>query len=286
MADAKKVCIMGTAPSWRQTPWFDTSWEIWPLNDAYALRPKRFTRWYDLHPLDQMFFHQPGVPVRAEDIPKGHYVRPAGHVEWLKAQAERIPVFLQKEPPADWPANARRFPIESVDASFGGDYWASGPAFMLAQAEMEGYTDIMITGIHLATEAEYREQRPQWEFLIGRVLGRAHTRDDQNGFRVYRGARVSVWLPESCPILKHEWKYAYEHRPDPPASPWRSELKQAVKDKNALIQRLITWPIHEPKDEALELLKRLDVIEEDCREMMTKDAIARDYPPILAVLGG
>lgn len=286
MADAKKVCIMGTAPSWRQTPWHDPSWEIWALNDAYALKPKRWTRWYDIHPLDKMFFHEHGVPVEVSAIPKGHFVRPAGHIEWLKAQAAHVPVYLQKEPPNDWPANARRFPIESVDASFGGDYWASGPAFMLAQADLEGYTDIMVTGIHLATEAEYREQRPQWEFLIGRVLGRTITRDDRDGFRVYRGARVSLWLPESCPILKHDWKYGYEHRPDPPASPWRDELKRTVKAKNELATRLITWPVGESKEAELELFRRLDVIEDDCRDMLRKASIAREYPPIQAVIGG
>lgn len=283
---AKKVCIMGTAPSWRMTPWADATWDIWGLNDAYQLRPRRWTRWYELHPLDQMFFVEPGAAVQAGAIPKGHYIRPAGHIEWLKAQAAGLPVFLQAEPPSDWPAQAHRFPIESIDASFGGDYWASGPAYMLAQADLEGYDEIMVTGIHLATEAEYRKQRPQWEFLIGRVLGRTITRDDQAGFRVYRGQGRSIWLPETCPILKHEWRYAYEHEPEPPASLYRAELKQVVKDKNALMERLIVWPAGQPKDAELETLRRLSIIEEDCREQMQKEAQAREFAPIHAVLGG
>lgn len=282
----KKVCIMGTAPSHRQTPYAETSWEVWGLNDGYMLHPRRWNRWYELHPLDQMWFRDPGQKViRAEEVPKGHYVRPKGHIEWLKAQAEHIPVFLQAEPPNDWPANARRFPIEAVHQAFGGEYWASGPSYMLAQAYLEGYTEIMITGIHLATEAEYREQRPQFENLIGRLLGATVTTEVKDGFRYYRGA-VTIVLPETTPILAHGWKYAYEHKPDPPASPYRAELKQTVKMKNALIEQLVVWPKDQDKTAALEQLRRLTVIEEDCHLQLVRTSQAEQYGPIRAVLGG
>ena len=282
----KKVCIMGTAPSHRQTPYADESWEVWGLNDGYMLFPRRWNRWYELHPTDQMWFRDPDQKViRAEDVPKGHYVRPKGHLEWLKKQAETIPVFLQAEPPNDWPANARRFPIEAVHQAFGGEYWASGPSYMLAQAYLEGYTDIMITGIHLATEAEYREQRPQFEMLIGRLLGPTVTTEIADGFRTYRGA-VTIRLPEATPILAHGWKYAYEHKPEPPANPYRTELKQTVKAKNKLIEQLITWPVGESKDAALEQLQRLAVIEEDCQMQLMRASQAEQYGPIVAVLGG
>jgi hypothetical protein len=283
---AKKVCIMGTAPSWRQTPWPDDSWDIWGLNDGYMLRPQRWNRWYELHPIDQMFFRDPAQKIiRKEDVPKGAYIRPQGHLEWLKAQAQTITVYLQAEPPDDWPANARRFPIEAVHQAFGEDYWASGPSYMLAQAFLEGATEIMITGIHLATEAEYREQRPQFENLIGRLLGPSVATEMVHGFRVYRGA-VSIWLPEAAPILKHGWQYAYEHKPDPPPNPYRTELKQTIKLKNRLIEQLITWPVGESKDAALEQLRRLTVIEEDCQLQLARASQAEQFAPILAVLGG
>jgi hypothetical protein len=287
---AKKVCITGTAPSWKMTPWHDRSWEIWSLNDAWMLRPQRWDRWYELHPIDQMWFRDPAQRViDASQIPKGHYVRPQGHLEWLKAQAAHVPVFLQKEPPDDWPANAHRFPIEAVEAEFGSSYWASGPAYMLAQAVLEGYTEIMITGIHLATEAEYREQRPQWENLIGRILGRSIKESTQpDGMRVYDGADVRIVLPPAsvCPILSHGWKYAYEHKPDPPPNPYRTELKQTVKMKNRLVEQLIVWPAAQDKSAALEQLRRLTVIEEDCQVQLARAAQAEQFGPILAVLGG
>lgn len=280
----KRVCIMGTAPSFRMTPFSDPSMEIWSLNDAYALKPARIDRWYELHPLDKMHFRPMAQKViHKADIPEGHYVRPAGHVEWLKTMAETIPVFLQKEPPNDWPAHAHRFPIEAIHAEFGADYWASGPAYMLAQAVMEGYTDIMITGIHLATEAEYREQRPQWEMLIGRILGRKVTQSVVNGFRVYDGD-VRISLPEHCPILKHGWKYAYEDKPKAAHSPYRDELKRTVTAKNTLVSQLVAWPADQDRAPALERLKRLDVIEEDCRGMLLKQSLATEYPTIVAAL--
>jgi len=223
--------------------------------------------------------------IRKEDIPEGYYVRPGGHLEWLQAQADHIPVFLQKAPPEGWPANAHRFPIEAVESEFGASYWASGPAYMLAQAVMEGYTEIMITGIHLATEAEYREQRPQWENLIGRILGRTVKESTVDGFRVYDGD-VRIVLPDECPILRHEWKYAYQAKPQPVPSPYRTELKQTVKMKNDLISRLIAMPDGEGKSRAIEQLKRLDVIEDDCRHMLHKASMVADYGPIVASLGG
>ncbi|MEY2873002.1 MAG: hypothetical protein RLZZ373_373 [Pseudomonadota bacterium] len=281
----KRVCIMGTAQSWKKSPWADASWEIWGLNDGYCLLPPRFNRWYELHPLDKMAFRSRTQTVIAkESIPEGHYVRPEGHLDWLKAQSAAVPVFLQKEPPSDWPANAHRFPIEAVEAEFGA-YWASGPAYMLAHAVLEGYTEIMVTGIHLATEAEYREQRPQWEMLLGRVLGRSVTESTRPGFRVYTGA-VTIVLPDECPILKHGWKYAYEPKPAPPANPYRDELKRTVRAKNDLATKLIHWPVGKDKSAEMEQLRRLDVIEDDCRHLLQMAALAADYGPIQASLGG
>lgn len=284
----KKVCIMGTAPSWRQTPWNDQSWDVWGLNDGYMLFPRRWNRWYELHPIDQMWFrdHDQKI-IRVEDVPKGHYVRPKGHLEWLKEQAKNIPVFLQAEPPNDWPANAHRFPIEAIHKAYGADYWSSGPQYMVAQAALEYGADLelMVTGIHLATEAEYREQRPGFEMFLGRLLGPSVEMETRDGFRIYRGA-ITLWLPEAAPILKHGWKYAYEHKPDPPADPYKTELKQTVKAKNKLIEQLIMWPVGESKDAALDTLQRLSIIEEDCQVQLMRKSQAEQFGPILAVLGG
>ena len=144
-------------------PWGDRDLHIAALNDAYMLKFPRWDEWCEYHPFDLMHYHTPGVPVTRDQVPNGHYVRPKGHLEWLKAQAQHVPVWLQSEPPSDWPANAQRLPIEELEKRyFGGAraYWASGPAYMLLHLHARGYREIHIYGIHLATEAEYRKQRP------------------------------------------------------------------------------------------------------------------------------
>ena len=54
---AKRVCIVGTAPTYAMTPWADRDIEIWSLNNAYEVKGfKRADRWFDFHPLDK-FVH-------------------------------------------------------------------------------------------------------------------------------------------------------------------------------------------------------------------------------------
>ena len=268
---AKRVCIVGTAPSWRDTPWADVGLEVWSLNDAMMLGLPRASRWFEIHPLDKMVFRPKTQKfVKAEDIPPGHYMRPEGHIEWLREQAKTIPVYLQQVPPEGWPGHAQRFPIERVTEAFGADYWASGPSYMLALALLEGYTEIWITGIHLSTEAEYREQRPQWEFLLGRALGRNVTHSRIPGFRVYDGA-IRLVLPDACPILTHGWKYGYEPKPTPPPNPYAAEWKATQKEKHALVKDLVYWTKGPAaKRIAMERLARLEVIEQDIQNQTAK----------------
>lgn len=269
----KRVCITGTAESWRMTPWNDPTLEVWSLNDAYSLGFPRANRWFELHPLDRMFFRDPkNKIVRAEDVPKGAYIRPHGHLDWLRTQARTIPVYLQQEPPEGWPANAQRFPIEKVHEVFGATYWASGPSYMIALAMLEGYTEIWVTGIHLATAAEYREQRPQWEHLLGRLLGPHVTESKADGFRIYDG-NIRLVLPESCPILHHPWRYAYEDKPAPVVDPMEAEWKAVQKEKAALVQALVNQPNGPQRTKQMERLRRLEVIELDIDNMKRKKMI-------------
>ena len=158
----RRAAIVGTAPSWMQTPWSDPGLYIAGLNDGYMCRdaygrgPQRASEWWELHPLDQMYFRAANSTiVMADQIPPGHYVRPAGHLEWLKAQAKTIPVWLQADPPPGWPPLARRLNVEDLEAQYG-TYWASGPAYMLLSLLSRGCEELHVYGIHLSTEHEYR----------------------------------------------------------------------------------------------------------------------------------
>lgn len=250
----KRVAIVGTAESWKQTPWTDPSLEIWTLNDAYVLGFPRIDRHFELHPLDKMAFRQKGQTViKASDIPPGYYARPEGHIEWLKRAAQTIPVYLQQAPDASWPVNAQRFPIEQVEATFG-QYWASGPSYMVALALLEGATEIHIYGIHLATEQEYRDQRSNFEWMLGIAAGRG----------------VTVVMADSSPVLKHGWKYAYDAKPTPQVSPYAAEWKATQKEKAQLVNALVQWPKGKDRTRALARLQRLQVIEADIQQQLAK----------------
>ena len=225
-----KAVICGTAETWRMCPWDDPSAHILSLNDAYSLALPRFDEWVELHPLDQMYFRQPNQRVvQAKDIPAGFYVRPAGHLDTLRRMATTIPVWLQQDPPAGWPPNAKRLPIEDLEAKYGA-YWASGPAYMLMHLYDRGFRHIEIYGIHLATAAEYREQRSNFEALIGRLLGPQVSMTVKDGKRTYVGETgVTIVLPVASPILQHGWKYAFEPKPKPSPIRWRTSGRRSRK---------------------------------------------------------
>jgi hypothetical protein len=266
----QRAVIVGTAPSWKRAPWTDPGVRIVSLNDAYMLGLPRADEWYELHPLDQMWFrpkHQ--KVIHADQVPKNVYIRPEGHHQWLQEQARTIPVWLQHEPPAGWPPNAQRLPLEALEAKYG-TYWASGPAYILMHLYERGFREFQIYGIHLATEHEYREQRPNFEALLRGLIGPTVKESKQKGLRIYDGAECRVVLPEEAPILQHGWKYAYEHKPEKPVNPYAVELKQTQKARARLMASLVTWPTGKDKSRALAELKRLEIIELDCQQMLQK----------------
>jgi len=262
----KRCAIVGTAGSWVKTPWDDPTLEVWSLNDAYCSKDgrgkpmPRADRWFEIHPIDKMWFRPVSKTViHADEVPAGHYVRPEGHLDWLKAQAATIPVYLQDEPPAGWPVNAKRFPIERVEAEFG-TYWASGPSYMVALALLEGYEEIHVYGIHLSTQAEYLEQRPQFEHMLG----------------IARGRGVKVVMADESPVMKHAWRYAYEPRPSQPVNPARQALKRELKEaqakKAALLAELVNWPRFKSKATKLAELRRVEVVEMDVLQQLQRGA--------------
>ena len=265
----KRVAIVGTAPSWRQCPWDDPTLEIWGLNDAYTLGFPRASRWYDLHPLDRLHFRPKDQrAVYHEDVPYGAFVRPQGHLEWLQQQARTIPVFLQHDPPAGWPVNAQRFPFEEMARLFG-PYWASGPSYEVAHAIAEGASEIQVWGIHLSTDAEYRDQRPNFEHLLG----------------IARGRGIAVRMADASPVLKHGWQYARE--PKPLAHPAKLRIQQARHDKSQLIMQLAQWPRFQSKAAALDKLKRLDAVEMDCaRALSQRDRVTVTAPVLVEHVDG
>ena len=192
----RRICIVGTAPTWKDAPWGDPSVEFWLLNDMYLLKPTRADRWFDLHPFHQFYYAKKGATVSAHQIPAGTFVRPHGHIDWLKSQT--IPVYVQD---AAWlgTPNAKTFPRAEVERLVG-PHFASSPAWMVGLALLEGVTELSIFGIHLATEWEYLKQKSNMAFLLGLAAGKG----------------VKIVLPTAAPLLRESHQYAYQDDPDLP----------------------------------------------------------------------
>lgn len=244
--NTRRAAIVGTAPTWSQTPWDDPGLYIVSLNDAYSLGVPRADAWYDNHPFSKMWFRPKNkTTFREGEIPEGAYVRPEGHLEWLKEKAKTIPVWLQ-DPPTDWPANAQRFPIEEVKRFLNARpdqeaYIASSPSEILAHLVLQGFTEIHIYGIHLATQHEYIKQRPNFEWLLGKV----------------EGMGVRIVIPPECPLLKHTHIYGYEQEPQRPDAAAIKRAKQIQAQINQLGNQLVTWPRFKSKSKELAELTRL-----------------------------
>jgi len=236
-----RTAIVGTAPSWALTPFADPGLTIVSLNDAYQLEGfGRVDAWYDLHPLNKFFFPPKGQRVFAHHVPPGYYVRPQGHLDWLASRA--FPVFVSR-PEDHHPAESyavpgwgQVFPKRQIEAHFG-RYFTSSPAWMMAHAILNGCTELHIYGIHLSTEHEYIEQRPNFEFLIGRMLGHGPvTMTVNDGLRTYATAHARVVLPVESPILSSDFQYAFQRRPRADLEPLRWEAHKASIKRERIIE--------------------------------------------------
>jgi hypothetical protein len=250
----ERVAIVGTAGSWVKTPWQDAGLSILSLNDAYKLPGfVRANAWFDFHPLNRFYHPEPGQQVFAHQVPSGYYVRPTDHLAWMAKQV--IPLYLhpqyrEQHPDAATWAHARPFPRQAIEDYFGyapgSDdkfYSTSSPAWMLALAILEGAREIHVYGIHLATQREYIEQRPNFESLLGRVLGRGkQTVKVCDGMRHYETADGHVVLPEATPIFQADFQYAFEPCPRTAEDPLTWDLRKAQVKQQRAVQALIDRP--------------------------------------------
>ena len=270
-----RVAIVGTAGSWVQTPWTDAGLKVWSLNDAWRMPGfVRADAWFDLHPLDH-FVHPkaPGQPMMAHDIPPGYYVRPSDHVAWLGQQT--IPVYLhpdyqtQHPDAATW-AHARPFPKAEIEAVYG-RYFTSSPAWMLALAMLQGATEVHIYGIHLATEHEYIEQRPQFEYLIGRFLGSGPlTLTERDDLRIYETPERRLVLPASSPVLASNFQYAFEPRPRAALEPLKWDLHRFTVKRERAVKQLAAAPWWKPRTAITADLVRYEALIADTQEQLAR----------------
>jgi hypothetical protein len=230
------------------------------LNDAYVLPGfGRASAWFDLHPIPEMVFRPKGErKVRPEDAPVGGYLRPEGHLDWLKTRAfpvylhdcreagcHDVPVEKRTHQPYPFPAwpNAKPFPFKAIEQRFGA-YFSSTPAWMLAWMLLKGYREVHIYGIHLATEWEYIHQRPNMEFLIGMALGHG----------------IVFTIPHRSSLLKGKHKYAVEPKPNLGVDRCERRIQILKHEGQRLQQRLAGLKWYQ-RAEASDIRARLVVLD-------------------------
>lgn len=219
-----KCLILGFAPSVKEAPVEDPSWDVWGLNELYAQLPMqkiahdRLT-WFDIHTLEVM---------------KGSS-RDGKRVENLAAL--QCPLYTQRL----WAAlpNSIPYPLaEMTYKYFQGDgdtaltrafefylaarpdadplvvarhgYWTNTVTMMILLAVEFGYETIGIYGVDMASDSEYGHQRPSCEYALGYARG--------------RGVRVEI--PPSSDLVKAHFIYGWEEK----AHDWfREKLDEKLK---------------------------------------------------------
>ena len=256
----KRGAIIGTASTYKSTPWGEPDLDILSLNDAYVLPGfARASGWFDLHPIPEMVFRPKGERrVLPQHAPVGGYLRPEGHLDWLKSRdfpvflhdcreagCAELPVEKRSHAPYDFPAwkNAQPFPFKAIQAQYGA-YFSSTPAWMLAWMLLQGYNQIHIYGIHLATEWEYIHQRPNLEFLIGMALARG----------------TQFVIPERSTLLRGKHQYAIEPKPGLDIEKCERRIMLLKHEGQQLQARLARLKWHQ-RGEAADIRARLTVLD-------------------------
>ena len=196
----KKVAIVGCSDSAHLAPFgFDPknpeeAWEIWGVNNGYVKTP-RWTRWFEIHPVK----FKSGSYFRRKQIRPGIFeyspdFRGANVEEYLRMLASlNCPVYMQKK----WEIipKSEAYPLEEVLNRFG-NYFTNTISYQIALAIKEGFQEIALFGVDMATGSEYGPQRPSCEFFLG----------------VAAGMGIKIIIPPEADLLKARFLYAFQER--------------------------------------------------------------------------
>lgn len=162
----KKLAIVGTETKTREAaPWNDPEYDIWVFNEAaQAAWCKRYDAVFQMH--------------RAEVYSSPNNMSNAGHWEWLQ-QAHGKPVYMQQVDPRV--PDSARYPIREIMDNLPGAlvewedraraWFDCSASYALALALYQGYGEIHIWGMDLASNTEYSYQLGNWRYWIGVAAG-------------------------------------------------------------------------------------------------------------------
>ena len=176
----KKVAIVGFAPHRKMAPYDDESFEIWGINDLFAVDDvKRWDRWFQIHHPETIENYRAAVG----RLSSGDMIKT--YATW------DCPVYMRQKHP-ELP-NSVEFPFQELIDKFG-TYFNNTISWLLAFAIHEGFEEIHIYGVDMNSSSEYEHQRPSCEYFIG----------------LARGMGINVYIPDESSLLKVKFLYALE----------------------------------------------------------------------------
>lgn len=173
---ALKIALIGTAPASRAlAPVHDPEWTIWACSPGNLGIPN-VSRFYEIHDRKTV------VDMYKE---KG--------LEWLRSLGSKVTVaFDIPELP-----EARRLPVDEIEAKHDPEFLTSTPAWMMAEAigfEREPES-IGLWGLDMAADAEYQAQRPGMKHFL----------------ELARFCQIKVVLPPNTPLNHRPLPYPFRH---------------------------------------------------------------------------
>lgn len=224
----KKVAIVGYSMTRDMAPYNDPEWEIWGLNDLYQHIP-RYNRWFQIHTANEVHRRYLECPDSRHDWDQ--------HFEVLKQM--ECPIYMQEVHPEI--PNSKKFPLEEMFDHFGecftnpehAKYFTNSISFMIAMAIYEGFNEIHVYGVDMATtfnDGEYSMQRPSCEFWLGMAAGRG----------------IKLFIPDQSDLLKTRFLYGYEDEKKHAFEKKVISLQEDVRAKKAqAIAQQKNWREHE-----------------------------------------
>lgn len=186
----RQVAILGMAPSWREAPWYDASWEIWQCNDAHRggwLGPNHPSRWFQIHAVEGCN---------------------EGEVEWLRALNAGhfdVPTYVSPRAIDEWFRRFPRacstgvivpYPLDKVRALFPYGWLANTFCLEIALALLEGVERIGVWGVECVSYGrEVTVERP----AVAAWLGIASARG------------VDVVLPPGSTLRPYSYAYGIDY---------------------------------------------------------------------------
>lgn len=184
----KRVAIVGFAPHWIEAPFDDEDVEIWSLNEFYDVAPSQLLkprqegrlRWFEIHVRETEYEGNPFLHSRNKSNEHAAKLAALGCPVYMHRQWHDIP-------------NSVPYPKDAIIAKYG-RYFTNSISWMLALAIEEGFTEIGLYGVDMATNTEYGYERPSCEYVLGWV----------------RALGIRLVMPESCDLIKSAFLYGFE----------------------------------------------------------------------------